>query len=102
KVARRPALRPLVIGTGPAGLFAALGLMERQIPTLLLERGKPISPRRRDVALMGREGKLDPESNMNFGEGGAGAYTDGKLTTRVTHPAVRKVVETFARFGAPD
>jgi len=102
KASRRPSLRPIVIGTGPAGLFAALGLMERRIPTLLLERGKPIAPRRRDVALMGREGKLDPESNMNFGEGGAGAYTDGKLTTRVTHPAVRKVVETFARFGAPD
>src|SRR5690606_10880330 len=58
--------------------------------------------RRRDVAVMGREGRLDPESNMNFGEGGAGAYTDGKLTTRITHPSVRKVIEVFARFGAPD
>ncbi|HEY0839580.1 MAG TPA: FAD-dependent oxidoreductase, partial [Vulgatibacter sp.] len=100
--ARKPKLRPIVVGTGPAGLFAALGLIERGIPSLILERGKRIDPRRRDVALMGREGKLDPESNMNFGEGGAGAYTDGKLTTRVTHPAVRKVIETFARFGAPD
>lgn len=101
RTGRPPALRPIVVGTGPAGLFAALGLLERGIPTLLLERGKPISPRRRDVARLGREGVLDPESNMNFGEGGAGAYTDGKLTTRITHPSVRKVVETFARFGAP-
>jgi len=101
-VARKPERRPIVVGTGPAGLFAALGLMERGIPSLVLERGKPIGPRRRDVAVMGREGKLDPESNMNFGEGGAGAYTDGKLTTRITHPSVRKVIEVFARFGAPD
>lgn len=98
---RRPARPPIVVGTGPAGLFAALGLQERGIPTLILERGKAIGPRRRDVAVLGREGRLDPESNMNFGEGGAGAYTDGKLTTRITHPAVRKVIETFARFGAP-
>ena len=49
-----------------------------------------------------RDGSLDPESNMNFGEGGAGAYTDGKLSTRINHPMVRKVIETFARCGAPD
>jgi len=101
-VARKPAHRPIVVGTGPAGLFCALGLLERGIPSLLLERGKPIGPRRRDVAVLGREGRLDPESNMNFGEGGAGAYTDGKLTTRITHPSVRKVIEVFARFGAGD
>lgn len=101
RATRPPAQRPIVVGTGPAGLFAALGLVERGIPCVLLERGKRISPRRRDVALLAREGKLDPESNMNFGEGGAGAYTDGKLTTRIGHPAVRKVIETFARFGAP-
>lgn len=101
-VTRKPEMRPIVVGTGPAGLFAALGLVERGIPCVLLERGKQIKPRRRDVAILGREGKLDPESNMNFGEGGAGAYTDGKLTTRITHPSVRKVIETFARFGAPD
>ncbi len=102
QVRSAPASRPIVVGTGPAGLFAALGLVERGVACLLLERGKPIGPRRRDVAQLGKDGTLDPESNMNFGEGGAGAYTDGKLTTRISHPAVRKVVETFARFGAPD
>lgn len=102
RIVRGPTRRPIVVGTGPAGLFAALGLLERGVPTLILERGKALGPRRRDVAVLGREGRLDPESNMNFGEGGAGAYTDGKLTTRITHPAVRKVIETFARFGAPE
>jgi uncharacterized FAD-dependent dehydrogenase len=96
---RRPALPPLVVGAGPAGLFCAWALLERGVPSVILDRGKPVSPRRRDVAELMRSGTLDPESNMNFGEGGAGAYTDGKLGTRIHHPAVRKVVELFARFG---
>src|SRR5262249_7018805 len=58
--------------------------------------------RRKEVAKLMRDGTLNPESNMNFGEGGAGAYTDGKLSTRINHPMVRKVIETFARYGAPD
>lgn len=91
--------RPIVVGTGPAGLFAALGLLERGVRSILVERGKPVTPRRKDVARLFRDGSLDPESNMNFGEGGAGAYTDGKLGTRIGHPAVRKVVETFAFYG---
>jgi len=97
--ARRPDVPPLVLGAGPAGLFCAWALLERGVRSVVVERGKPVSPRRRDVALLMREGALDPESNMNFGEGGAGAYTDGKLGTRIHHPAVRKVVELFARFG---
>ena len=68
-------------------------------PSVVVDRGKPVGPRRQDVAALMRGGALDPESNMNFGEGGAGAYTDGKLGTRIHHPAVRKVVELFARFG---
>jgi uncharacterized FAD-dependent dehydrogenase len=97
--ARRPEVAPLVLGAGPAGLFCAWALLERGIPSVIVDRGKQVSPRRRDVALLMRDGALDPESNMNFGEGGAGAYTDGKLGTRIHHPAVRKVVELFARFG---
>jgi uncharacterized FAD-dependent dehydrogenase len=97
--ARRPAAPPLVLGAGPAGLFCAWALLERGVPSVVVDRGKPVGPRRRDVAVLMREGALDPESNMNFGEGGAGAYTDGKLGTRIHHPAVRKVVELFARFG---
>ena len=96
---RAPALPPVILGAGPAGLFCAWALLERGVPSIVLDRGKPVSPRRRDVAALMRAGALDPESNMNFGEGGAGAYTDGKLGTRIHHPAVRKVVELFARFG---
>jgi uncharacterized FAD-dependent dehydrogenase len=96
---RAPAARPIVLGAGPAGLFCAWALLERGVPSVVVDRGKPVQPRRRDVAVLMRAGALDPESNMNFGEGGAGAYTDGKLGTRIHHPSVRKVVELFARFG---
>src|SRR3954468_21851055 len=96
-----PDRRPIIIGTGPAGLFCALGLLERGVRSVLVERGREVVERRKDVAKLMRDGSLDPESNMNFGEGGAGAYTDGKLSTRINHPLVRKVIETFARFGAP-
>lgn len=96
---RAPAAPPIVLGAGPAGLFCAWELLERGVPSVVVDRGKPVGPRRRDVAELMRSGALDPESNMNFGEGGAGAYTDGKLGTRIHHPAVRKVVELFARFG---
>jgi uncharacterized protein len=94
-----PPLPPLVLGAGPAGLFCAWALLERGVRSLVVDRGRTVSPRRRDVARLMRSGELDPESNMNFGEGGAGAYTDGKLGTRIHHPEVRKVVELFARFG---
>ncbi len=97
--ARRPAAPPIILGAGPAGLFCAWGLLERGVTSAVVDRGKQVRPRRLDVAELQRSGNLDPESNMNFGEGGAGAYTDGKLGTRIHHPAVRKVVELFARFG---
>ncbi len=97
--ARRPAAAPIVMGAGPAGLFCAWALLERGVTSVVVDRGKQVQPRRRDVTQLMRNGSLDPESNMNFGEGGAGAYTDGKLGTRIHHHAVRKVVELFARFG---
>ncbi|NNB93986.1 FAD-dependent oxidoreductase [Corallococcus exiguus] len=99
---KEPEKLPLIIGTGPAGLFCALGLLERGVRSILLERGKEVVTRRKDVAKLMRDGSLDRESNMNFGEGGAGAYTDGKLSTRINHPMVRKVIEAFAKYGAPD
>jgi uncharacterized FAD-dependent dehydrogenase len=102
RVARPPEHRVLIVGMGPAGLFCALELAERGVPSIILERGKDVVSRRKDVARLMRDGTLLPESNMNFGEGGAGAYTDGKLSTRINHPLVRKVIGTFARFGAPD
>lgn len=96
---RAPDARPIILGAGPAGLFCAWALLERGVRSIVVDRGKTVGPRRRDVSELMRSGALDPESNMNFGEGGAGAYTDGKLGTRIHHPAVRKVVELFARFG---
>lgn len=96
---RPPAAAPIVLGAGPAGLFCAWALLERGVASVVVDRGKPVGPRRRDVAELMRTGALDPDSNMSFGEGGAGAYTDGKLGTRIHHPAVRTVVELFARFG---
>src|SRR5512146_2661977 len=98
-LARQPELPPVILGAGPAGLFCAHTLLARGIRSIVVDRGKLVEPRRRDVARLMRSGDLDPESNMNFGEGGAGAYTDGKLGTRIHHPAVRKVVALFAHFG---
>ena len=72
----------IVVGAGPAGLFAALRLIEEGIKPILIERGKDVDSRRRDIALISREGVVNPESNYCFGEGGAGAYSDGKLYTR--------------------
>jgi len=97
---RPPEMPPIVLGAGPAGLFCAWALLERGVVSVVIDRGKPVSPRRRDVAALLRSGALDPESNMSFGEGGAGAYTDGRLGTRIHHPAVRRGVELFARFGS--
>lgn len=101
-VKRLPEQRPIIVGMGPAGLFCALALAERGVKSILLDRGKDVVERRKDVAKLMRDGTLLPESNMNFGEGGAGAYTDGKLSTRINHPLVRKVIATFAKYGAPD
>ncbi|MBO1323054.1 NAD(P)/FAD-dependent oxidoreductase [Acanthopleuribacter pedis] len=99
----RPAEKPVVvIGAGPAGLFAALALCEAGVPTVLLERGKPVETRMRDIGQLRSHGVLDPESNVCFGEGGAGTYTDGKLYTRIKHPFVRWVYRRLVDFGAPE
>jgi uncharacterized FAD-dependent dehydrogenase len=97
--------RPVVIvGAGPAGLFAALRLAEHGIPALVLERGKDVQARRRDIAMLNREGVVDPESNYCFGEGGAGTYSDGKLYTRSQKRGpVDVVLEWLVAHGAdPD
>ena len=93
----------VVIGAGPAGLFAALSLAESGFKVSLLERGKPVETRMRDIGRLRSRGELDNESNICFGEGGAGTYTDGKLYTRIKHPFLRWVLHSFVRFGArPD
>jgi len=99
----RSNIRAVVVGAGPAGLFAALALAEAGAQVSLLERGKPVETRMRDIGRLRSRGELNPESNICFGEGGAGTYTDGKLYTRIKHPYLRHVLHTFVRFGArPD
>jgi uncharacterized FAD-dependent dehydrogenase len=97
----KPAARPVVIGCGPAGLFAALTLAESGMPPLLLERGKSVAQRVIDVNRFWEEGRLDPESNVHFGEGGAGTFSDGKLTSRVKNPFTTGVKGILVEMGAP-
>ncbi|MDQ6968662.1 MAG: FAD-dependent oxidoreductase, partial [Mariprofundaceae bacterium] len=92
----------IIIGAGPAGLFAALALAEAGMRVTLLERGQPVEKRMRDIGRLRSRGELNPESNVCFGEGGAGTYTDGKLYTRIKHPFVRWVLAEFIRFGADE
>lgn len=93
----------IVVGTGPAGLFCAYELACRGIRCTLLERGKEVQPRRRDLALLNREGRVDGESNYCFGEGGAGTYSDGKLYTRAKKRGdVQQVLDILALHGAPE
>ncbi|MEZ4825570.1 MAG: FAD-binding protein [Bacteroidia bacterium] len=92
-----------IVGMGPAGLFAALELIARGYKPVLIERGKPVRERRRDLAQITREGVVNPESNYCFGEGGAGTFSDGKLYTRSTKRGdTRQVLETLVAFGATD
>ena len=91
----------IVVGAGPGGLFAALRLIELGIRPIVVERGKPVHERKRDLALLSREHKVDPESNYSFGEGGAGAFSDGKLYTRSKKRGnVEKILQVFCQFGA--
>lgn len=94
--------RVVVVGTGPAGLFCALRLLERGVRCTVLEQGKPVEERHRDIERLRTEGLLDPESNVVFGEGGAGTYSDGKLTTRIHKPGISWVFDRLVDHGAPE
>lgn len=96
--------RPIIVGAGPAGIFCAYLLTECGYSPLILERGKKIEDRQKDVSRFWETGILDSSSNVQFGEGGAGTFSDGKLNTAVKDPANRNhfVMETFVRFGAPE
>lgn len=94
-------VRPVVVGTGPAGLFAALELAEAGLCPLVIERGAPVEERMADVERYHRTHVLDVESNVQFGEGGAGTFSDGKLTTSKNSPQITQVLETFVAAGAP-
>ena len=98
-VSRAP--RVIVVGAGPGGLFAALRLIELGLRPVVLERGKDVHERRKDIALISRNHLVDGESNYSFGEGGAGAYSDGKLYTRSKKRGnVEKILRVFCQFGA--
>ncbi len=94
--------RALVVGMGPAGLFAALHLAERGVTVTLIERGRPVEERVRNVERFWAEGILDPASNVQFGEGGAGTFSDGKLTTRLNDPRTFQVLRALVDCGAPE
>ncbi|MFA5206193.1 MAG: hypothetical protein WC708_17490 [Lentisphaeria bacterium] len=93
---------PVVVGAGPAGLFAALALAEAGLPPRLLERGRPVPERAADVAAFWEEGRLNPESNVYFGEGGAGTFSDGKLYTRAQSPELAHILRELHAAGAPE
>ena len=91
----------IVVGAGPGGLFAALRLIELGIRPIVLERGKDVRERKRDLALIAKTQQVDPESNYCFGEGGAGAYSDGKLYTRSKkRGSIEKILNVFCQHGA--
>ena len=91
----------MIVGSGPAGLFAALRLAQYGLTATIIERGQAVEQRALDVQQFWRSGLLDPESNVQFGEGGAGTFSDGKLTSRSKDPLVPWVLEQLAAFGAP-
>jgi uncharacterized protein len=95
------ASQAIIVGAGPGGLFAALRLIELGIKPIIVERGKPVHERKLDIAGISREHKVNPESNYSFGEGGAGAFSDGKLYTRSKKRGnVEKILQVFCQFGA--
>ncbi|MBX3644728.1 MAG: hypothetical protein KF720_16855 [Rubrivivax sp.] len=97
-------LRPVVVGFGPCGLFAALVLAQMGLSPIVLERGRPVRERTQDTWGLWRRGELNPQSNVQFGEGGAGTFSDGKLWSQISDPRhlTRKVLEEFVKAGAPE
>ena len=94
--------RPVIVGFGPAGMFAALVLAKAGLHPIVLERGKCVEQRQEDVTNFRKTGVLCTESNVQFGEGGAGTFSDGKLTTGIKDPRIRFVLQSFVECGAPE
>ncbi|MEY4703003.1 MAG: hypothetical protein RIR96_900, partial [Bacteroidota bacterium] len=95
--------KTIIVGAGPAGLFAALKLIEAGIKPIIIERGKDVRKRRRDLAMLNKTGIINEESNYCFGEGGAGTYSDGKLYTRSNKRGdIQRILNLFIQFGAPE
>ena len=102
EVRRKSALPPVIVGMGPAGLFAGLYLARAGVPCIVLERGRDVDRRTADVEHFWEKGTLDPSSNVQFGEGGAGTFSDGKLTTGTHDPRIATVFESLVAAGAPE
>ena len=100
RAAKRPDSRPVIVGFGPAGMFTGLTLAMAGVPPLILERGQAVEGRAGSVERFWETGQLDPDSNVQFGEGGAGAFSDGKLNTGVKNPRVQWILDRFVEFGA--
>ncbi|MBO4292866.1 MAG: NAD(P)/FAD-dependent oxidoreductase [Clostridia bacterium] len=98
---RTSQIRPVIVGAGPAGLFAALTFVQNGFKPIVIEQGKPVEARIKDVEEFKKNGRLNTMSNVQFGEGGAGTFSDGKLTTGVNSPYSKKVLQEFVNFGAP-
>ena len=96
------AKRPIVVGSGPAGIFAALVLAEAGLKPIIIERGKNVDERMKDVDDFFEKGVLNTESNVQFGEGGAGTFSDGKLTTNVNNDKIKKIINELIAAGAPE
>ncbi len=96
------AKRPVIVGAGPAGLFAAITFVENGLSPIIVEQGKSVDERQNDISNFINTGKLNPNSNVQFGEGGAGTFSDGKLTTGINSVFCKTVLETFVKFGAPE
>lgn len=99
---RKSKYRPVIAGFGPAGMLAGIILAEAGLKPIILERGKDIDSRRRDVNEFWTKRRLNEESNVQFGEGGAGTFSDGKLTTGIKSPFIRKVLQELYEAGAPE
>lgn len=101
KILRKSNSSPIIIGAGPAGLFCALTLIDNGIKPIIVEQGKTVENRVKDVDLFLKDGILNVNSNVQFGEGGAGTFSDGKLTTNLHTPLCKKVIDEFIKYGAP-
>ena len=99
---RTSSIRPVIIGAGPAGLFCALFLVNSGYKPIIIEQGKRVEERKIDVDTFIKTGKINTTSNIQFGEGGAGTFSDGKLTTGLHNPLCKLVLEEFVKFGAPE